>query len=49
MFPKAVIDPTEELGVQIAKISVDKNGSDAWIFNFKNNKLDSYTLFWNLC
>lgn len=49
IFPKATIDPAEEPGEQVARISADKIGGDFWIFNFKNSKLNFYTLFWDLC
>lgn len=49
IFPNAAIGPLEEPGVEGVRIPVDRNGADAWVFTFKNHKLYSYILFWDLC
>lgn len=51
LFPKKSnsIEPMEAPHVQQIRLQIGKNINDAWIFTFKNGKLESYTLWWELC
>lgn len=49
LFPKLENETTDQKNVSRFRISVDKNIDDAFLFYFKDGKLDKFVLWWLLC
>lgn len=49
LFPKLEKEITDQKNVSRFRISVDKNVDDAFLFYFKDGKLDEFVLWWLLC
>lgn len=49
LFPKLEKEITDQKNVSRFRISVDKDVDDAFLFYFKDGKLDEFLLWWLLC
>jgi hypothetical protein len=49
LFPKLKKEVTDQKNVSRFRISVNKDGDDAFLFYFKDGKLDQFVLWWLLC
>lgn len=49
LFPKLEKETTDQKNLSRFRISVNKDGGDAFLFYFKDGKLDEFLLWWLLC
>lgn len=49
LFPKLKKEVTDQKNVSRFRISVNKDSDDAFLFYFKDGKLDQFVLWWLLC